>query len=95
MSENERQSQTNAVVNDKLQGTVVTDLRCGGIFNKQIKKGLLLSPSVKTILKSVNIWHSYGQSSGLCRALSSTFSTVVAGRTKCTRQPPSCLYSSI
>jgi len=57
MSENERQSRTNAVVNDKLQGTVVTDLRCGGIFNKQIKKGLLLSPSVKTILKSVNIWH--------------------------------------
>jgi len=50
MSENKRQSQTNAVINDKLQGTVVTDLRCGGIFNNQIKKGLLLSPSVKTIL---------------------------------------------
>jgi len=31
MSENERQSQTNAVINDKLQGTVVTYLGCGGI----------------------------------------------------------------
>jgi len=42
MSENERQSQTNAVINDKLQGTVVTYLRCGGIFNNPIKNGLLL-----------------------------------------------------
>ena len=31
MSENARQSQTNAVINDKLQGTVVTYLGCGGI----------------------------------------------------------------
>ena len=37
MSENERQSQTNAVINDKLQGTVVTYLRCGGVVNNQIK----------------------------------------------------------
>ena len=29
-SENERQSQTNAVINDKVQSTVVTYLRCGG-----------------------------------------------------------------
>jgi len=28
-SEYERQSQTNAVINDKLQSTVVTYLRCG------------------------------------------------------------------
>jgi len=33
--------------NDKLQGSVATYLRCGGVFNNQIKKGLLLSPSVK------------------------------------------------
>ena len=29
--------------NDKLQGSVATYLRCGGIVNNQIKKGLLLS----------------------------------------------------
>jgi len=81
MPENQRQSQTNAVVNDKLQGTVVTYLRCGGIFNNQIKQGLLLSLPVKTNLKSVNIWHSYGQKGGLCLALSSTSSSAVEGRT--------------
>jgi len=47
MSENEQQSKINAVINDKLQGTVVKHLRCGGIFNTQIKKGLLLSLRVK------------------------------------------------
>jgi len=51
MSENERQSQTNAVINDKLQGTVVTYLSCGGVVNNQIKKGLLFSLLVKKILK--------------------------------------------
>jgi len=30
------------------------------------------------VLKSVNIWHSYGQKGGLCCALSSTSSSVVA-----------------
>jgi len=29
--------------NDKLQGSVATYLRCGGVVNNQIKKGLLLS----------------------------------------------------
>jgi len=43
MSENERQSQTLAVINDKLQGAVVTYLSCGWIFNNHIKKSLLLS----------------------------------------------------
>ena len=42
MSENDRQSQTpSALMNRKLQGTVVTYLRCGGIVNNQIKTGLL------------------------------------------------------
>jgi len=27
-------------INDKLQGSVVTYLRCGGVVNNQIKKGL-------------------------------------------------------
>ena len=30
-------------INDKLQGSVATYLRCGGVVNSQIKKGLLLS----------------------------------------------------
>jgi len=30
-------------INDKLQGIVATYLRCGGVANNQIKKGLLLS----------------------------------------------------
>jgi len=30
-------------INGKLQGSVATYLRCGGILNNQIKKGLLLS----------------------------------------------------
>jgi len=39
MSENERQSQTNnAVIDDKLQGTVVAYLMCGGIVSNQIKE---------------------------------------------------------
>ena len=33
-------------VNDKLQGSVATNLRCGGVVNNQIRKGLLLSLSV-------------------------------------------------
>jgi len=49
MSENERQSQTNVVINDTLQGTVVTYLRCSGIINNQIKKRLLLSLPVKRV----------------------------------------------
>jgi len=46
-------------INNKLQGSgVATYLRCGGVVNNQIKKGLLLNLRVKNFLKSVNIWHS-------------------------------------
>jgi len=31
-------------INDKLQGSVATHFRRGGVVNNQIKKGLLLSP---------------------------------------------------
>ena len=34
-------------INDKLQGSVAASLRCGGVVNNQIKKGLLLSLRVK------------------------------------------------
>ena len=55
-------------INDKLQGSYVTAyLRCGGVVNNQIEKGLLLSLWVKKIkwwfLKSVKIWHNYGHES--------------------------------
>jgi len=33
-------------INDKLQGSVAGYLRCGGVVNNQINKGLLLSVSV-------------------------------------------------
>jgi len=35
--------QLEQAINDKLQGSVATYLRCGGVVNNQIKKGLLLS----------------------------------------------------
>jgi len=34
-------------INDKLQGSVDTYLRCGGVVNNQVRRGLLLSLSVK------------------------------------------------
>ena len=46
-------------INDKLQGSVAAYLKCGGVVNIQIKKGLLLSLRKK--LKSVNFWQSYKQ----------------------------------
>jgi len=48
-------------INDKLQGSVATYLRCGGVVNNQIKKGLLQSVRVKKKFKMVNIWQSYKQ----------------------------------
>jgi len=48
-------------ISDKIQGSVATYLRCGGVINNQIKKGLLLSRRVKKILKSANNWQSYKQ----------------------------------
>jgi len=47
-------------IHEKLQGSVATNLRCGGMVNNQIKKGLLLSLWVN-FFKSVNISQSYKQ----------------------------------
>ena len=47
-------------INYKLQGSVATYLRCGGVFNNQIKNGLLLS-LLLIFFKSVNFWQSYNQ----------------------------------
>jgi len=48
-------------INNKLQCSVATYLRCGGVVNNQSKKGLLLHLRVKTKLKLVTIWQSYKQ----------------------------------
>ena len=49
-------------INDNLQGSVAACLRCGGVDNNHIKKGLLLTLEWKK-LRSVNIWQSYKQES--------------------------------
>ena len=46
---------------DISQGSVVTELRCGGIVNDDFVANLLMNLSVKEFKKSVNIWRSYGQ----------------------------------
>jgi len=51
-------------IDGKLQGSVVTYLRCAGAVNNQIKKGLLLSLSLNFFFNSVNIWQSYKQERG-------------------------------
>ena len=50
-------------VNDKLQDSVATYLRCDGVVNDQTKKGLLLSVWL-IFFKSVNTWQSYQQERG-------------------------------
>ena len=64
-------------INDKLQGSVATYLRCGEVVNNQIKKGLLLSLSVNFFSKSVNISQSYKQKRGLVAVNSITNSSVL------------------
>jgi len=66
-------------INDKLQDSVAAYLRRGGVVNNQIKKGLLLSLKIKK-LKSVNIWQKLQAKTWLSRALSSSFSSVLARR---------------
>jgi len=51
-------------IDDKLQSSVATYLRCNGSVNNQIMKGSLLSLQVKNFLKSVNIWQIYKQERG-------------------------------
>jgi len=48
-------------INDELQGSVATYLRCGRVVDNQIKKGLLMSLLIKTFFKSVNTWQGYKQ----------------------------------
>ena len=46
-------------INDKLKRSAAAYLRCSGVVNNQINKGLLLSLTVENCLQSVNIWQSY------------------------------------
>jgi len=76
-------------INDKLQGSVATYLRLRGVVSNQIKKGLLLNLPVK-MLKIDEYLAKLQARRWLPRALFSSFSSVVAKRTKCTRQSPPC-----
>ena len=77
-------------INDKLQNSVATYLRCVGVVNNQIKKGLLLSLSVKK--NKIGEYLAKLQArTWLFRALSSSFSSMLARRTNYTREPRSCL----
>jgi len=50
-------------IDDKLQGSVAIYLRCGGVVNNKIKKGLLLSVC-EFFFKLASIWQSYKQERG-------------------------------
>ena len=63
-------------INNKLQCSVATYLRCDGVANDQIKKGSLLSLSVEK-LKLPNIWQSYKQALGCLVHVLHLFSSVV------------------
>jgi len=45
---------------DISQGSVVQQLRCGGIVNEDFVANILVNLTVKVFWKSVNIWQSYG-----------------------------------
>ena len=79
-----------SAINDKLQGSVATYLRCGCIVNNQIRKSLLLSLSVKFFQIGEYLAKLQART-WLSHALSSSFSSVLARRAKCMRQPRSCL----
>jgi len=71
-------------------GSVATCLRCGGVVNNQIKKGLLLSLPVKKnytgeylAMLQARRW--------LSHALCAPGHQIAKRRKKCTRQPHSCL----
>jgi len=74
-------------INEKLQGSVATYLRRGGVANNDIKKGLLLSLRVKFFFESVNVWQSYKQERDcLVHFLCLLAVCCMASRAKCTRQ---------
>ena len=67
--------------NDKLQSSVATYIRCGGVVNKQIKKGLLLSVRVKCIFLNRRIFGKVTSKNVIVSCTFSVFSNVFAKRT--------------
>ena len=51
-------------INDKLQGSIATYLRCGGVVTKLRKVYCWVCDWKKIKIKSVNIWRSYKQELG-------------------------------
>jgi len=72
-------------MNDKLQGSAATYmyLRCGGVVNNQVKKGLLLSLPVKKIIIGEHLSKLQARTR-LSPAICSSFSCVVARRISAT-----------
>ena len=56
-------------INDKLQGSVATYLRPGGVVNNRIKKGLLISVSEKKTIFDISEYLAKLQARWLSRAL--------------------------
>jgi len=75
----EKLTSAKQAINDKLQGSVATYLRCGWVVNKQIKKSLLLS------LLQARAW--------LSHALCVPGQHTAERRRKCTRQSRSACIS--
>jgi len=77
------------VINDALPGSVATYLKCAGVVNNQIKKGLLLSLPVKK-LKSVSIWQSYKQEGGCLVHFVCLATTLLKDEESAQHIPPFC-----
>jgi len=52
-------------INDKLQSSVATNSRCGGILNNHFTENLLENLTVEEFWKSVQIWRNYGHEFGV------------------------------
>ena len=79
-----------SAINDKLQGSVATYLRCGCIVNNQIRKSLLLSQSVKFFQIGEYLAKLQARA-WLSHALCAPGQHTAERRRKCTRQSHSCL----
>ena len=78
-------------INDTLQGSVATYLRCGGVVSNKINKGLLLSLCVKKKFKIGEYLAKLQAREWLSHALCTPGQHTAKRRRKCTRQSRSCL----
>jgi len=77
---------TKQAINDKLHGSVTTYLRCGGVVNNQIKKGLLLSVWAKNLSEICEYLAKLQARAWLSHALWAPGQHTAKRRRKCTRQ---------